>query len=83
MTKKSLVYVEYYDHGSAVAWLADAEIDLVTNLCICTAVGWVTREDKKILCLTSFRDETGSGSHVRQYIIKACIIKRRKLKTPK
>jgi hypothetical protein len=84
-----LLYVEYYDHGSAVGWKADGEIDLATSMegNICCAVGWCVAEDKRFLCLASFRDTFGdassSNSHVRQHIIKACIIKRRKLKIPK
>jgi hypothetical protein len=81
---KPLLYVEYYDHGSIVGWKDDDEVDLTGNIKgnICIAVGWQIAEDKKFLCLGSFRSAVSSTSHVRQYIVKACIIKRRKLKIP-
>ena len=78
---KPLLYVEFLDHGSAAGWRDHTEVDLPANTCTFAAVGWLVREDKKVLCLGSFRD--GDSSHSRQYIIKACIIKKRKLKIPK
>ena len=88
MTKQMpLLYVEYHDHGSAVGWKADDEVDLTGNMKdnICIAVGWRIAEDKKFLCLGSFRSDptVSSTSHVRQYIIKACIIKKRTLRIPR
>lgn len=81
MTKKPLLYIEFLDHGSAAGWLDDGAVDLVANTVIFNAVGWWVAENKKVLCLGSFRD--GESSHARQYIIKACITKRRVLKIPR
>jgi len=82
MKMRPAIYVEYYDHGSVVGWLAGDDIDLDGDMKenVCCTVGWMVAENKKFICLGSFFDSAGTKCHVRQYIIKSCIIKTRRLK---
>jgi hypothetical protein len=80
MKNPKLVYVEFLDHGSSIGWRSDNEVDIETPaINLCFAVGWIVAENKKVLCLGSFRSDN-KDSQVRQYILKSCITKRRQLR---
>lgn len=81
-----LIYVEYIDHGSGSEWrdftaLNDA-IQTEDN-CRCRAIGWLIREDKRILLLSNFVTDDNSASHTRIYIVKGAITKRKVLHDPR
>lgn len=75
-----LIYVEFEDHCSAAGW----NTDLIDPSPIrCTAIGWIVAETAKMLVLAGCIDPISKDSTVRQYIVKSCIIKRKKLKPPR
>ena len=79
-----LLYVEFIDHGSTSEWKERSDIDLKCAKSDATlrAVGWLLAEDNIYICLGSFLNKDGL-SHMRQYIVKAAITKRRVLRVPK
>jgi len=84
LPKRQLVWVEFIDHADASGWEKTSDTTLDRAKETVHAVGWVVKENKEILQLTSWhvphRSEGEFDSNLRSYIVKGAITKRRRLK---
>lgn len=87
MSEHDLVYVEWFDHFSSdnmdwtnITKIEEEEMDPV----LCRSVGWIVKENKRILRLCShFDGDPGNDAEAGfavMNIIKSAIVKRRKIK---
>ena len=81
MKRKAPEYIEFEDHSCASGWMQD-HTQFATTPCLMRAIGWVVHENKKRVVLAGTTDEVYKDSTVRQYIVKSCILKRKKVKLP-
>ncbi len=79
MKQKSPEYIEFVDHSAAAGWMGEHTKFPPAMTCI-KAIGWVVKETSKWLCIAGAAEEDLSDSTTRQYIIKSCIRKRKKVK---
>jgi len=69
---KDFIYVEWWDHASTNGWNSSSydysSVRIVT-------IGWIIKEDKKTLTITSCQSEWGNYRDAIT-IIKSCIVHR-------
>ena len=78
LNNNDLVYVEWMDHATGSGWLPDDDVN--TDPVPCRSIGWVLKHDKKVLVLFAMEDTAAKVTSGRQYIIKGCITKIKKVK---
>ena len=81
MKRKTPEYIEFEDHSCASGWMQEHTV-LAPTAPLCCAIGWIIHEDNHRLCIAGVTDSDGKDSTVRQYIVKSCIVKRKKVKLP-
>ncbi len=81
MKRKAPEYIEFEDHSCASGWMEGHTVFAPAAPRI-RAIGWVIMEDKHRLCIAGATDSNGKDSTTRQYIMKSCIVKRKKVKLP-
>lgn len=79
MTKRrdQFEYIEFEDHAAGAGWLEPKEFK-ATPLMI-KAVGWVVKENRKMVVLGGCIGMNDKTSTVRQYILKRDITKRKRI----
>ena len=78
MSRPKLEYIEWEDHACSDGWRDEDEVDC-SGVKIHSA-GWVVKETKRALVIAGTIDPRDKSSALRQYIIKSCITKRKRLK---
>jgi hypothetical protein len=74
----TVYYVAWKDHSSSQGWLDTSEV-LSLKPMVCHSVGYFISEDDEVLLLADTLSPSNQ-TNGRQYILKNCIIKRKKIK---
>ena len=72
--------VVWNDHGVACGWYEHEDVEPTASIYPVTSFGWPVKETKEVLVLAGTVSGDNTTSATRQYILKSCIVERKKVK---
>jgi hypothetical protein len=87
--KRAITFTENYglpetfiwcDHSLSAGWYDTSDIEPNDAIYTCITIGWVIAETEEIVCVAGTLKSDNLQSATRQYILKSCIVERKKVK---